>query len=470
MAENINLAKPLLITTPGVPPIAGFVVENIEALKAIESPWLGMFVYVIEDGKTRRVTSLKETEVGALTRKAIDTFEIVPTQSDLDNKANIDHNHDDSYASKEHTHSEYLTSSKANDIYALKDHNHDGEYVPIGENGKIPSQYINAQASTHVVSNISERDKLSPTLEGERAYVRDASSDETVNSGAAEYIWDGSNWQKISEAESLDLILNWENIQNKPATFPPSNHDHNGEYAPLIEGKIPEENLPEINNIKSSTISLPVPYDQDNDNVSLYLDIGTDPEFTEDSYVRIRMTDHYTKMKVFYNEQFHTLTQGFLGVPEYGSTLSFTIDKEMFPEYIPGNTYFARYTWMDSKGFFGDWKGFIFSHDIADMEPIRTNYENPPTVREEEAVSGEISLDYLEGEIQNFSMSTDVTINLSNVSNVPFGEGLICNIKLIAGTLTVANGSSSQTYTERKVYTVVITNFGTNQIAVTENI
>lgn len=224
------------------------------------------------------------------------------------------------------------------------------------------------------------------------------------------------------------------------------------------------------NGAKPATISLPVPYDDDNDNVSLYLDIGTDPEFAENTYTRIRMTDHYAKMKIFANETFRTMTEGFCGVPEYGATVSFTLDTEMMPGYVPGTVYYARYTWMDSKGAHDGWHGFIFSGDVADMEPIRTLYENPPKVKASSAAEGTLSLDYLEGEIQNYTMSANVTVNLANVANVPFGEALICNIKRTAGTLSVVNGNSTQTYTENKTYMIVVTNFGTPMIAVTETI
>ena len=224
------------------------------------------------------------------------------------------------------------------------------------------------------------------------------------------------------------------------------------------------------NGAKPATISLPVPYDDDNDNVSLYLDIGTDPEFAEETYTRIRMTEHYAKMKIFANEMFRTMTEGFCGVPEYGATVSFTLDTEMMPGYVPGTVYYARYTWMDSKGAHDGWHGFIFSGDVADMEPIRTLYENPPKVKASSAAEGTLSLDYLEGEIQNYTMSANVTVNLVNVANVPFGEALICNIKRTAGTLSVVNGNSTQTYTENKTYMIVVTNFGTPMIAVTETI
>lgn len=327
MAENITLAKPLKLATPGTAPIDGLTVATVKDIANIESPWNGMMVYCAADGKSYRVTKLKDVSTGVFTKKAVDTYEAVPDAKDMAAKAD-----------KEHTHEQY----------ALKT--------------EIP------------------------------------------------------------------------------------------------------------NGAKAATISLPVPFDDDNDNVSLYLDIGTDPEFAENTYTRIRMTDHYAKMKIFANETFRTMTEGFCGVPEYGATVSFTLDTEMMPGYVPGTVYYARYTWMDSKGAHDGWHGFIFSGDVADMEPIRTLYENPPKVKAESAAEGTLSLDYLEGEIQNYTMNTNVTVDLANVANVPFGEALICNIKRTGGTLSVVNGNSTQTYTESKTYMIVTTNFGTPMIAVTETI
>lgn len=339
MADYIDLAKPLKLTTPGTAPIAGLVVADTAALEAIDSPWPGMIVYVEADGRTYRVTELKDVSVGVFTKKAVKTYEALPDKDALDDKLNAD---------------------------------------KLGAPG-----------------------------------------------GAAEL---GS------------------------------------------DGKVVSDQLPDNFGAKPAKITLPVPYDENKDNVSLYLDIGTDPAFAEGSYTRIRMTDHHAKMKVFYNEQYHTLTEGYVGVPEYGASVSFTLDTEMMASYIAGNTYHARFTWMDSKGAYDDWKGFIFSGDVVVLEPIRTDYESPPTVKAQTTAAGTLKLDYLNGEIQNYTMSSNVTVSLDNVSNVPFGEALICNIKLTGGTLTVSNGSTSQTYTEIKTYMVVITNFGTMQIAVTETI
>lgn len=381
MADFIDLAKPLKLATPGKAPIAGLTVADTAALEAIDSPWLGMVVYVEADGKTYRITELKDVSLGVFTKKAVSKYEPVPDKTDLDGKAAADH---------KHTLNDVSNLSELENQFAAADHQH-----------------------------------------------------------------------KLSDLTDLSELEN---------QFAAKEHDHAGSYAPLQEGKVPADYLPENSGAKPATITLPVPFDEDGDNVSLYVDIGTDPEFAEETYTRIRMTDHYAKMRVFYNEMFHTLTEGHLGLPEYGATVSFTLDTEMFPGYIPGTTYYARYTWMDSKGAFDGWKGFIFSGDVADMAPIRMEYESPPSVKAETAASGTLSLDYIDGEIQNYRMSSDLSIDLDDVANVPFGEALICNIRLIGGTLTVSNGNSSQTYTENKTYMVVITNFGTPQIAVTETI
>ena len=381
MADFIDLAKPLKLATPGKAPIAGLTVADTAALEAIDSPWLGMNVYVEADGKTYRITELKDVSLGAFTKKAVSKYEPVPDKTDIDGKAAADH---------QHKLSDLTDLSELENQFAAADHQH-----------------------------------------------------------------------KLSDLTDLSELEN---------QFAAKEHDHAGSYAPLQEGKVPADYLPENSGAKPATITLPVPFDEDGDNVSLYVDIGTDPQFAEETYTRIRMTDHFAKMRVFYNETFHPLTEGHIGLPEYGATVSFTLDTEMFPGYIPGTTYYARYTWMDSKGAFDGWKGFMFSGDVADMAPIRMEYESPPSVKAETAASGTLSLDYLDGEIQNYRMSSDLSIDLDDVANVPFGEALICNIRRTGGTLTVSNGTSNQTYMENKTYMVVITNFGTPQIAVTETI
>lgn len=84
---------------------------------------------------------------------------------------------------------------------------------------------INASVSgisgIEVVDTITDRDALSPTT-NTQVLVIDASSDPTVTSGAATYVYRLStdSYIKISEAESLDIVLDWSNIQNGPTSSP----------------------------------------------------------------------------------------------------------------------------------------------------------------------------------------------------------------------------------------------------------
>ena len=70
-----------------------------------------------------------------------------------------------------------------------------------------------------VVANIAARNALTPTS-NIQVLVLDATGDGTVASGAATYAYQVSNttWYKISEAESMDVVVQWANITNKPSS------------------------------------------------------------------------------------------------------------------------------------------------------------------------------------------------------------------------------------------------------------
>ena len=80
---------------------------------------------------------------------------------------------------------------------------------------------ISANTQIKIVANIAARDALAPTTTT-NVYVIDATADTTVTSGGATYLYNPatSAWIKISEAESLDLVLQWANIQGKPTSTP----------------------------------------------------------------------------------------------------------------------------------------------------------------------------------------------------------------------------------------------------------
>nr|DAH68593.1 MAG TPA: tail repeat-like protein [Caudoviricetes sp.] len=83
MAENITLAKPLKLATPGTAPIDGLTVATVKDIANIESPWNGMVIYCAADGKSYRVTKLKDVSTGVFTKKAVDTYEAVPDAQDM---------------------------------------------------------------------------------------------------------------------------------------------------------------------------------------------------------------------------------------------------------------------------------------------------------------------------------------------------------------------------------------------------
>lgn len=311
MADFIDLAKPLQLTTPGTAPIAGLTVADTAALEAIESPWPGMFVYVQADGKTYRVTELKEVTVGVFTKMAVKSYEPVP-----DNAA-------------------------------------------LAEAGARPA-----------------------------------------------------------------------------------------------------------------TIALPVPGDADNDNVTLVVDFSTTGEFTEEpvNYTRVKMSDSYGKMRVFCNAAWEAVPGPSLGVPYYQATVEFTLDQELFPGYVAGNKYYARFCWVDASGNASDWRGFSFRTDVAIVAQEIPGVDNSLDVSSEKSVSGTIKLDYADGEVQNLKLTANATLSRANVANVPFGEALIVIVVTAGKTLTVTGAAGSYTCSENKTYVVVFSNFGTLNVVVTETV
>ena len=233
---------------------------------------------------------------------------------------------------------------------------------------------------------------------------------------------------------------------------------------------LPDLDAMETAAARPASITLPVPFDENDDNVSLVVDFSEDETFPEEEFTRVTMSVHHAKMRVFSGEKYVSIDETCVGKPYYGQSVTFTLDDEMFPGYVAGKTYFARYSWVDSQGGFSEWRGFKFTADVVDFEPIRIPLLSSTKVKAETSVSGELHLDYLEGGIQNYTMYDDVTIALENVSNVPFAEALVVNMRRTGGTLTVKRGTVSQTYSADKTYMIAVTNFGALNIIVTETI
>jgi len=78
---------------------------------------------------------------------------------------------------------------------------------------------IASLSSINVVNDITTRNALNPSA-NQIVLVLDASDDATVNSGAATYVYrlSTTTWIKISEYESMDLVINWTDIQGRPTS------------------------------------------------------------------------------------------------------------------------------------------------------------------------------------------------------------------------------------------------------------
>lgn len=76
-----------------------------------------------------------------------------------------------------------------------------------------------AASQVEVVANIAARDALTLT-KNTMVLVISAVGDSTVASGSALYVWVQSttSYSKIAEYESMDVVLQWANIQGKPTS------------------------------------------------------------------------------------------------------------------------------------------------------------------------------------------------------------------------------------------------------------
>lgn len=81
---------------------------------------------------------------------------------------------------------------------------------------------VSGQTVCKVKADIAARDALTGMKEGDQCWVKDASADPTVDSGAAKYIYEGADagWVKTGEAESMDIHHDWSDIENGPSATP----------------------------------------------------------------------------------------------------------------------------------------------------------------------------------------------------------------------------------------------------------
>lgn len=146
--------------------------------------------------------------------------------------ATAGHNHDTAYAQASHGHAEYASNSHNHDeAYAASNHTHADKADLV--NGKIPiSQIPDEVKEIRFVADIAARNAMTGLFAGLSVYVTDATADSTVASGGAFYLYNGTAWIKTAESESMDLVLQWANIQGRPESMPA-----NGGNADTVDGK-----------------------------------------------------------------------------------------------------------------------------------------------------------------------------------------------------------------------------------------
>ena len=95
-------------------------------------------------------------------------------------------------------------------------------YASLDANGRIPLSQMPLSTASAVpnVANIAARDAMTNVADGAQVRVLDASADASVNSGWALYTYyaDQDVWVKLAEQESLDMVTDWSNLQNKPVS------------------------------------------------------------------------------------------------------------------------------------------------------------------------------------------------------------------------------------------------------------
>ena len=92
---------------------------------------------------------------------------------------------------------------------------------------QVATAVFNQQNSTanafEIAPDLASRDALAANFTGNRlVLVTDASDDSTVNTGSALYSWDQATgtFDKLTEFESLDVVITWASITDGPTSTP----------------------------------------------------------------------------------------------------------------------------------------------------------------------------------------------------------------------------------------------------------
>ncbi len=74
-----------------------------------------------------------------------------------------------------------------------------------------------ANTTTRFADTVAARDALTGMIPGDCVFVVDATGDPSVARGSATYIWmPGLTWRKLSEDESMYVVLSWDRLEGRP--------------------------------------------------------------------------------------------------------------------------------------------------------------------------------------------------------------------------------------------------------------
>lgn len=155
----------------------------------------------------------------------------------LTDKADINHGHTAGDISQDSTH-RFVTDDEItawnNKAEALKytaenvaNKGVANGYASLDSTGKVPISQLPTMGSVGnagitIVDTYANMTALTPS-DAKVVFVKDATGDSTVKSGWAQYMYEDAtkSWVKLAEQESLDVVLDWANVTNKPTEFNP---------------------------------------------------------------------------------------------------------------------------------------------------------------------------------------------------------------------------------------------------------
>lgn len=251
---------------------------------------------------------------------------------------------------------------------------------------------------------------------------------------------------------NLQLPTVSSNSYNSTITLPIP-YDHQNQSVTLIVDFIPYQNEDQIVQFKTDYINneniqvsddnpFGVQYSSNSSDNSQSSWLQYDENGYGRSFYRVSMKNdlHRSYMRIYSNNRFVKITDSSWIVQNYGQNIVFTLNEDLIPNYQAGKTYYARYTWMDYSGNTMDWKGFKFSGDVMQSAQPQKKlqdqfkfYQFNEQIQNTSDSKGNIiypQFDYLNGQIQKLTLSEVTTFSCQNILNIPYGK----TIKFIVNT------------------------------------